>query len=149
MPTSWGSVVFKTRMPTSWGVYKNLLLGDWPVLCGREQTFQGPPRTSQHIATRQYSTAKILFEDPVLLLVAELGPWPWRLREQSHGASAKPTGSPVWSSAEATSAGQNGLDSSNKAEAARLVKASRKPTSLAFLVGTAVLPRHTQIFWGN
>ena len=42
-----------------------------------------------------------------------------------------------------------GFDSSNKAEAACLVKASSKPTSLAFLVGTAVLPRRSQIFWGN
>jgi hypothetical protein len=41
------------------------------------------------------------------------------------------------------------LDSSNKAEAARLVKASSKPTSFAFLIGTAVPPRRSQIFWGN
>jgi hypothetical protein len=36
-----------------------------------------------------------------------------------------------------------------KAEAARLVKASSKPTSLAFLVETAVPPRRCQIFWGD
>jgi hypothetical protein len=42
-----------------------------------------------------------------------------------------------------------GLDSSNKAEAAHLVKASNEPTSLSFLIGTAVPPRHSQIFWGN
>ena len=38
------------------------------------------------------------------------------------------------------------LDSSNKAEASCLVKASSKPTSLAFLVGTAVPPRRLKIF---
>ncbi len=42
-----------------------------------------------------------------------------------------------------------GLDSSNKAEAACLVKASSKLTSLAFLVGTAVLLRCSQFFGGN
>jgi hypothetical protein len=29
---------------------KNLLVGDWPILCSREQAFQGPPRTNQRIA---------------------------------------------------------------------------------------------------
>jgi hypothetical protein len=37
----------------------------------------------------------------------------------------------------------------NKAEAACLVKASSKPTSLAVLVGTAVPPRSSQILGGN
>ncbi len=42
-----------------------------------------------------------------------------------------------------------GLDSSTKAEAAHLDKASSKPTSLAFLIRTAVPPRHSQIFGGT
>ncbi len=54
MPTSWEVVVFKTRMPTSWGVFfNNLLVGDWLILCSRKQAFQGTPRTSQHIASCQ------------------------------------------------------------------------------------------------
>jgi hypothetical protein len=43
----------------------------------------------------------------------------------------------------------DGLASPNKAEAAHLVKASSKPISLAFLVGTAVPPRRLKIFWGT
>ncbi len=42
-----------------------------------------------------------------------------------------------------------GLESSNKAEAARLVKASSKPTSLAFLIGTTILPRRSLRFLGG
>jgi hypothetical protein len=60
-------------MPASYQVYKNLLVGDWLVLCGRKQAFQGPPRASQHIAARQSLMAKNLFEDPEVLLMAELG----------------------------------------------------------------------------
>ncbi len=41
------------------------------------------------------------------------------------------------------------LDSSNKAETARLVEASSKPASLAFLVGTAVPPRRSQNALGD
>jgi hypothetical protein len=41
------------------------------------------------------------------------------------------------------------LDSSNKAEAARLVEASSKPASLAFLLGTAVPPRRSQNILGD
>jgi hypothetical protein len=59
-------------MLTSYQVYKNLLVGDWLVLCGREQAFQGPPKTSQHIAAHRSPTAKNLFEDPEVLLAAEL-----------------------------------------------------------------------------
>ncbi len=61
MTTSQGPIVFKTRMPTSCQVYENLLVGDWPILCGREQAFQGPPRISQRIAARGSSTAKKIF----------------------------------------------------------------------------------------
>jgi hypothetical protein len=152
MPTSWGSVVFKTRMPTSWRVYKNLLVGDWPILCGREQALQGPPRTSQHITACQSSTAKIFFEDPEVLLAAELGPWPWWLQEQSHGASARAPsrqGAQSGCQQRPRQLVNIGLDSSNKAEAAHLVKGISKPTSLAFLVGTAVPPRCSQTFGGN
>ncbi len=102
---------------------------------------------------------KILFEDPKVPLMAELGLWPWRLQEQAHGASVQ---------APSRWGAQSGhrqrlrqldnveLDSSNKAEAARWVKASSKPTSiptlgmslprLPFLVGTAVLLRRLKIF---
>jgi hypothetical protein len=59
--TSWEPIVFKTRMPTSCRVYKNLLVEDWPILCGREQAFQEPPRTRQRIAGRQSSTVKNYF----------------------------------------------------------------------------------------
>ncbi len=101
----------------------------------------------------------ILFEDPKVPLAAELGSWPWRLQEQAHGASVRVPSQ--WGA-------QSGrrqrprqldnveLDSSNKAEAARQVKASSKPTSvptlgmslprLPFLVGTAVLPIRLNFF---
>jgi hypothetical protein len=87
-----------------------------------------------------------------VILAAELGSWPWRLQEQAHGASA-------W--APSRWGAQSGhrqrqrqldnveLDNSNKAEAACLVKASSKPTSLAFLVGTAVPLRCSQNFLGD
>ncbi len=103
---------------------------------------------------------KNLFENPEVLLVAELGLWTWRLQEKARGASA---------SAELISWGaQSGcwqrlhqledveLDISIKAEAAHQVKASGKPTSvpmlgmsfprLTFLVGIAVPPRHLKFF---
>ncbi len=134
-------------------VYKNLLVGDWPVLCGREQVFQGLPRTSQHIARHaDHQWQKILFKDPEVLLAAELCLWPWRLQEQAHGASARAPSQ--WEA-------QSGhwqrphqldnveLDSSNKAEAARLVEASSKLASLAFLEGTAIPPRCSQNFFGD
>jgi hypothetical protein len=57
MTTGRGPIVFKTRMPTSCRAYKNLLIGDWPILCGHERAFQGPPRTRQHIAASQSLTA--------------------------------------------------------------------------------------------
>jgi hypothetical protein len=107
--TSRGPIVFKTRMPTSCWVHKNHLMGDWPVLCGCELAFQGPPRTRQHIAARQSLTAKNSFLGPwsatpngvglVTLKTPRASPWCER-------ASAEPMGSPVWLSAEATSAGQ-------------------------------------------
>ncbi len=108
MPTSWGVVVFKTRIPTSWGVYENILVGDWPILCGREQAFQGSPRTSQHIAARRSSTAKKSFQGPLSATCSRI--WPVTLKTPRtipwcERASGKPTGSPVWLLAEATSAG--------------------------------------------
>ncbi len=54
-------IVFKTRTPTSCQICENLLMGDWLILCGREQAVQGPTRTSQRIAARQSSTAKKIF----------------------------------------------------------------------------------------
>ncbi len=146
-------------MPTSCQVYKNLLVGDWPILCVREQAFQGPPRTSQGIAACQSSTEKKSFQGPRSATCGRVGLWPWRLQEQAHGASA-------W--APSRWGAQSGrrqrprqldvveLDSSNKAQAAHQVEASSKPTSiptlsmsfprLPFLVGTAVLPRRLKIF---
>ncbi len=79
---------------------------------------------------------KNLFEDPKVLLAAELGSWPWRLQEQAHGASMQ---------APSRWGAQSGyrqrprqledimLDSSNKAEAAHQVKTSSKPTSIPTL----------------
>jgi hypothetical protein len=52
---------------------KNLLVGDWPIFCGRKQAFQGPPRTNQRIAARQSLMAKNLFKDPKVSLAAESG----------------------------------------------------------------------------
>ncbi len=157
--TSRGLIVFKTRMPTSCRVYKNLLMGDWPILCRREQTFQGLPRTRQRIAARQSSTAKNLFEDPEVLLAAELGSWLWRLQEQAHGASTQaPSRWGAQSSCRQRPPQLDNveLDSSNKAEAACQVKASSKPTSvpmlgmslprLPFLIGTAVPLRRLKFF---
>ncbi len=102
---------------------------------------------------------EILFEDPEVPLAAELGSWPWRLQEQTHGVSLRAPSQ--WGA-------QSGhrqrpcqldnveLDSSNKAEAACQVRASSKPTSipmlsmslprLPFLIGTAVPPRHLKFF---
>ncbi len=157
--TSWGPIVFKTRMPTSCRVYKNLLMGGWPILCSLEQAFKGPARTRQNITTCQSSTAKKSFPGPwsatrgrvglMTLKTPRASPWCER-------PSAEPMGSPVWWSAEASQLDDVELDSSNKAEAARQVKASSKPTSvpmldmslprLPFLVGTAVLPRCLKIF---
>jgi hypothetical protein len=107
--TSRGPIVFKTRMPTSCQVHKNLLMGDWPILCSRERAFQGPPRMRQRIAARQSSMAKKSFQGPwsatrggvglVTLKTPRASPWCER-------ASAGLMGSPVWSLAEATSAGQ-------------------------------------------
>ncbi len=93
---------------------------------------------------------KNLFEEPEVLIAAELGSWPWRLQEQAHGASARAPSqwgaqSSRWQRPHQLDNVE--LDSSNKAEAACLVKASSKPASLAFLVGTAVPPRRSQIFW--
>ncbi len=109
MTTSWGLIVFKTRMLTSCRVYNNLLMGDWPILCGRERAFQGPPRMKQRIAARQSFMAKKSFWGPwsatcsrvglVTLKTPRASPWGER-------ANAEPMGSPVWLSAEATSAGQ-------------------------------------------
>jgi hypothetical protein len=53
---------------------QNFVVEDWLVLCGHEKAFQGPPRTSQHIAAHQSLMAKNLLEDPKVLLAAELGP---------------------------------------------------------------------------
>ncbi len=113
----------------------------------------------QHIAAHRSSTVKNLFEDPEVLLVAELGSWPWRLQEQARGASPQ---------APSQGGAQSGcrqrphqlddvvLDGSNKAEAAPQVEASSKATSiptlgmsfprLPFLVGTAIPPSCLDFF---
>ncbi len=90
---------------------------------------------------------KNLFDDPEVLLAVEFGPWPWRLQEQNCGASARAASRQGAQSGHQQRPHQlvdAGLDSSNKAEAAHLVKASSKPTSLAFLEGTANILR---LFW--
>ncbi len=104
---------------------------------------------------------KILFKDPEVPLAVELVLWPWRLQEQAHGVSVRAPS--LWGAQ--SGLGQRPrqlddveLDSSSKAEAARWVRASSKPTAnqhpnarhvsskTAFLVGTAVPPRHLKIF---
>jgi hypothetical protein len=105
---------------------------------------------------------KNLFKDPEVLLTAELGSWPWRLQEQTHGASVRALSqwgaqSGCWQRPRQLDDVE--LDSSNKAEAACWVKASSKPTSvpmlgmfllrLPFLVRTAVPPKRSHIFGGN
>jgi hypothetical protein len=95
---------------------------------------------------------KILTEDPKVLLAAELGSSPWRLQERSHGASVRAPSqqgaqSGCWQRPRQLV--NVGLDSSKKAEAACPVRASSKPTSLAFLGGTAIPPRYSQIFLGT
>jgi hypothetical protein len=102
---------------------------------------------------------KILFEDPEVLLAAELGLWPWRLQVQAHGASAQALS---WWGAQSCCRQRPHqlddveLDGSSKAEAACQVEASSKPTSvpmlgmsfprLPFLIGTAVPPRRLKMF---
>ncbi len=121
-----------TRMPRSWGFFvKNLLVGDWPILCGRKQGFQGPPRTSQHIPARRSSTAKILFEDPKC---HSRRSW----SRDPENSKSKPI---VQARAPSRWGAQSGrrqrprqldnveLDSSYKAVAACQVRASSKPTS--------------------
>ncbi len=79
--------------------YKNLLVGDWSILCGREQAFQGPPRTSQRIAARQSLMLKISLQGPRNATCSRVGPTtlknPRSITWYAH-ASAKPIGSPVW-----------------------------------------------------
>ncbi len=103
---------------------------------------------------------KILFKDPEVLLATELGLWPWRLQEQARGASARaPWGAQSGHRQRPHQLDDVELDGSNKAEAARQVKASSKPTSvltlgmsfprLTFLVGIAVQPRRVKFFVEN
>ncbi len=117
---------------------------------------QGQDSVSLHA---NHQRQKILFEDPEVLLAAELGLWPWRLQEQARGASARLPSR--WWAQSGRRQRPHQLDDvelggSNKAEAAHQVKASSKPTSvpalgmsfprLPFLVGTAVPPRRLKFF---
>jgi hypothetical protein len=90
-----------TRMPTSWGAFsKTLLVGDWPILCGRKQAFQGPPRTSQHIAACQSSTVKNYFCGPQSATRGRVGLVTLKTPRASlwcKRVSAEPMGRPVWS----------------------------------------------------
>ncbi len=81
--------------------YKNLLVGDYPILCGHEQAFQGTPRTSQRIAACWSLTAKKSYEGPISATCGRVGHMmtlktprtiPWYVC-----TSAKPIESPVWS----------------------------------------------------
>jgi hypothetical protein len=58
---SWGPIFTRQEHQQAAEFFKNLMIGDWPILCGRERAFQGPPRTSLHIAARQSSMAKKSF----------------------------------------------------------------------------------------
>jgi hypothetical protein len=158
MMISQGLIVFKTKMPTSCWVYKNLLLeiGQFCTVASEpSKDHQGQDSVLLH-ADHQWQ--KNLFEDPEVLLVAELGSWPWRLQEQARGASARVQGQRGAQSGHRQRLHQLDnveLDGSNKAEAACQVEASSKPTNipmlgmsfprLPFLVGTAVL-RHLNFF---
>ncbi len=97
---------------------------------------------------------KNLFEDTKVPLTAKSSSWPWRLQEQAQGASGQ---APSWRGAQSVCWQRpHQLNDVNKAEAARQVKASNKPTSipklgrclprLPFLVGAAVPTRRLNFF---
>jgi hypothetical protein len=146
-------------MPTSCRAYKNLLMGDWPILCSCKQALKGPPRTRQHIAARQSSMAKNSFRGPwsatchgvglVTLKTPRASPW------CEHASAKLRWGAQSGCRQRPHQLDNVELDSSNKAEAAHQVKASSKPTSipmldislprLPFLVGTVVPQRRIKI----
>jgi hypothetical protein len=85
---------------------KNLLMGDWPILCGRERAFLGPKVKPANIAACQLLMAEFLFDGPSsticsgvklpALIASRANPWCERV-------SAKPMGIAVGSSTDATS----------------------------------------------
>jgi hypothetical protein len=54
-------------------VYKNLLIGDWLILCSREQAFERPPRTASTLLHANHRQQKNIFKDLEVLLAVELG----------------------------------------------------------------------------
>ncbi len=138
---------------------KNLLVGNWTILCGRERASKDHQGQTSVLLHANHWRQKNLFEDPEVPLAAESGLWPWRLQEQAHGASASSPSrwgaqSGCWQRPRQLDNFE--LDSFNKAEAARQVKASSKPISiptlgmslprLPFLKEQAVPPRSLNFF---
>ncbi len=124
-----------TRMPTSWGFFvKNLLVGDWPILCSHKQSKDHQGQTSVSLHTDHQW--RFFFWGPQVPLAAELGLWPWRLQEQAHGASARAPsrwGTQSGCRQRPLQLDNVELDSSSKAEAARQVRAGSKPISIPML----------------
>jgi hypothetical protein len=129
-------------------------------LCGREQAFQGPPRTSQRIAARQSSTAKIFLRT---LKCHSRQSWARdpedskskpMVRAHKRRADGKPSlvvgrGHVTWtifSLIALTRQKQSSLPSQVKKQANQCPNARHVSSKTAFLVGTAVLPRHLKIF---
>jgi hypothetical protein len=52
---------------------KNLLAGDWPILCSHEQAFQGPQGQTSILLHANHQWQKNLFKDPEVPLAAESG----------------------------------------------------------------------------
>ncbi len=132
-----GAHFYKTRAPTSCQFF-------WEPSDGRLADFVRPraslPRTAKdkpaYFCTPIIDGKKNLFEDPEVLLVAELDFWPQRLQEQAHGASAR--AQIQWEAQSGRRQRPHQLDDvepdgSNKAEAACQVVASSKPTSVPTL----------------
>jgi hypothetical protein len=102
-------VVFKQECRQAAEFLKNLLMGDWPILCGCEQAFLGPKDKTAIIAARQSLTAELLFEGPSsatrggvglpALIASRANPW-------CKHVSAEPMGIAVWLSADAKLAGR-------------------------------------------
>ncbi len=66
-----------------WGALQECLqVGDWPILRGSKQTFQGWPMTSSALLHTDHWRQKSI-KDPKVWLAVELGPQPRRLQEQS------------------------------------------------------------------
>jgi len=92
-------VVFKQECRQAAQFCKNLLMGDWPILCGREQAFLGPKDKTAIIAARQSSTAELLFGGPssatrggvglLALIASRANPWCERVSAELMGIAVQ------------------------------------------------------------